>query len=603
MQIYEEHQHTDDTKIIRGIFHSSHSKLYDSGHIDYGTGLVLINSIEHINRAFDNDTVEFKFEDITEDYGIITNIVKRKRNLKNIVGILHVNSNYVIGVTKKGIKIYEFTPLDTSLPKFYVSSKTRDNTNKYVIIDFIDWNSNSKFPRGGLVKELGKVGELHTEYEALLYKHELYFKDINKLDFDIPNELIFDDIDVVDFRCKTIFSIDPIGCLDIDDAIHLEELDDIFEVGVHIADVSRYIPENSKLDLTIRERLTSIYAKHKQINMLPDVLATDKCSLLPNKDRYTISVIFKINKKDHSINSYQIFKGKIRSIRAFTYDEAQYLINDTTNGSSIATSLRSLQTIFTGDTHKIIEKIMILTNKTIANELYLFFGDLAIIRHHDGVDMLKYNSVFKNIPENVDENIKKRVELHCMNSAKYGIVKNVNCKRHEGINADIYTHFTSPIRRYIDIVVHRMVKKIINNYNVTEDNTELCIKLNNIMKKTKRMDREMKYISVIDEMEMEYELNGEINTEAYIVNLTTNTITFYIPKYDIEKKIKYIPPKLRCQFRISINDLSVSFTNLHTEQQTTYKMLEKYDIIIVPCIKEEDINKKILIKFENDSFI
>ena len=453
------------------------------------------------------------------------------------------------------------------------------------------------------MKELGKVGDIHTEYEALLYKHGLYFKDINKIDFEITDDIQLDDMDTTDFGCKTIFSIDPEGCRDIDDAIHIEELDDMFEVGVHIADVSRYIPENSKLDFAILERLTSIYAPHKQINMLPDILATDKCSLLPNKDRYTISVVFYINKKGYSNYTYKIVKGKIRSLYAFTYDEAQNIIDDKTNISAISYSLRSLQKIFIGDTHKIIEKIMILTNKTIASELYLFFGDLTVIRHHDGVNMQKYSELFRNIPDDLDENIKKIVEIHCMNSAKYGIIKNVNCKRHEGINADIYTHFTSPIRRYIDIVIHRMVKKLINSDTMVDDNTDLCIKLNDTTKKVKKMDRESRYISIIDEMEKEYELTGEIHTEAYIVNLTANTITFYIPKYDIEKKVRYIPPKLRCQFRMSISDLSVSFTNLHNEQTQTYKMLEKYNILIVPCINEEDINKKILIKFEDYSFI
>ena len=256
----------------------------------------------NLNRALDGSLVTI---DITDNCNKIINIINN--NVPQIIpGILYVHSKMLYGTNKKNMPIYLFKPDNWKLPDFYVASNIKNKrknlyTNIYCTINYVRWDVDKKLPTGSINQIIGDVGIFEHENEYILHKHNLYFNNINKKKLSINEEIKLEKR--LDLRDKFVLSIDPEGCKDIDDAIHINETISGYEVGIHIADVSHFIKENTELDEVLKNRLTSIYAPHKTINMLPDKLSNGLCSLLPNQDKYAFSTIFNFN-KNFNIGSY-----------------------------------------------------------------------------------------------------------------------------------------------------------------------------------------------------------------------------------------------------------------------------------------------------------
>ncbi len=325
-----------------------------------------------------------------------------------------------------------------------------------------------------------------------------------------------------DFRQTTTFTIDPVDAKDFDDAISLKTLPNgNFEIGVHIADVSHYVREKTALDQEAIKREFSVYLVDRTIPMLPEVLSNDICSLNPNEEKLTFSAVFEMTKSGKIINRW-FGKTIIKSDKRFTYELAQETLNKGSGEyyqelhtlNEIAKKLRHDKSLNgaidfeqdevrfeldeTGkpirifkkerlDTHKLVEEYMLLANKEVAEFIYKAYKKQNstspfLYRIHDlpdndkiqslsifvkalgyelnadkkkGLSAKDLQNLFKQIEGKAEESMIKTAAVRSMSKAIYS-TQNIG---HFGLAFEFYTHFTSPIRRYPDLLVHRLLEK------------------------------------------------------------------------------------------------------------------------------------------------
>lgn len=376
--------------------------------------------------------------------------------------------------------------------------------------------------RGEVTEVLGKSGDRLTEEKSIIRKFNL----VKEFPREVENEAEKAAVQVnpeerVDLRDKTIFTIDPVDAKDFDDAVSIEILEDgTYMLGVHIADVSHYVKEGSELDKEALKRATSVYLVKNVVPMIPEKLSNEICSLKPGEDRLTFSVFINLSKRC-SVKSYEIKKSVIRSKRRFTYEEAQEII-ETKKGDyteelllmyklSKSITLKRLKEesldfdsnevkfVFdlNGnvedivvkqrlDSMRLIEEFMLLANKCAT----VFVNDLSkklkiklpfIYRVHD----IPNKDKMKELAEFVKQfgytiNIEEKNSLRKLLTAIEGkpeefIINNLLIRSmakaiyteknigHYGLGFRDYSHFTSPIRRYPDLLVHRILYDYIYN--------------------------------------------------------------------------------------------------------------------------------------------
>ena len=340
-----------------------------------------------------------------------------------------------------------------------------------------------------------------------------------------------------DFRDITTFTIDPADAKDFDDALSIQKIkDDKWEIGIHIADVSHYVEPNSILDKEAINRATSVYLVDRVVPMLPERLSNNICSLRPNEDKLCFSAVFHID-KDAKISKQWFGRTIINSNKRFTYQEAQDIIESKTGDladeilqlDTIAKKLREkrfkkgsiafdkvemkfkldedgkpLGVYFkeSKDANKLIEEFMLLANKKVAE----FIGKTPkekkpktfVYRIHDLPNQEKLfdfssfierfgyrmnlsspqnisnsiNSLLENVKGKPEQNVVETLAIRSMAKAEYS-TENIG---HYGLSFDYYTHFTSPIRRYPDVMVHRLLFAYLNKENSKsqEKYEELC---------------------------------------------------------------------------------------------------------------------------------
>ena len=335
-----------------------------------------------------------------------------------------------------------------------------------------------------------------------------------------------------DFRGVTTFTIDPLTARDFDDALSYEELEDgKFEIGVHIADVTHYVKEGSPLDLEAFNRSTSVYLVDRVLPMLPEKLSNDLCSLNPHEDRYTFSASFIFNENCKIIKEW-FGRTVIHSDRRFTYEEAQEVI-ETGNGdyakeilllNKVAHKLRK-QKFKEGaisfesdeikfeldeegkpigmyvkqrqDAHMLIEDFMLLANKSVAKFMakkpspevpFIYrvhdepnpdkLADFALFAKELGYQMnlntpseiaKSFNGLYEAAKTNEQLKMLEPLAIRTMSKAEY----TSNNIGHYGLAFDYYTHFTSPIRRYSDVLVHRYLdKNLKGTFRVNKEDLE-----------------------------------------------------------------------------------------------------------------------------------
>jgi len=398
--------------------------------------------------------------------------------------------------------------------------------NDRVIVKFTDWPLSAKNPLGSVLSILPKKHTLKTEIKSNIeifnIRHVFSKKiqdELNDIDANIDAKSLKTR---KDFRKYFTATIDPDDAKDFDDALSLKFLDSgIVEVGIHIADVGHYVPTNSEIDKEAFLRAFSVYFPGQVIPMLPEKLSNQICSLSPNEDKLCFSVVVGFKKDLKTIHSTWIGKTIINSNKRFTYKEAENLISGNSCGdfnseltllNDIAKNLRKKR-IVNGSinfersdicfelnniqepikvtkkqslaTHKLVEEFMLLANKSVADKLSS--SKQAIYRVHDLPDKNKlkelevYLNQFKNSRFNFNINNQKlhkvinallnasnlevgkevveNLILRAMAKAVYS-TKNIG---HYGLGFEKYTHFTSPIRRYADLITHRLLDNVLNN--------------------------------------------------------------------------------------------------------------------------------------------
>ena len=528
-------------EVERGKFKAVVTAEYYTGKLDLnakGTGYIICDAFEddvfiasnNINKALHGDEVEFyvyKRRKRGKIEGEITQVINREKT--EYVGVIQLHDKYAF-VIPDSTKMYKdiFVPINKTF-------KAEDGDKVLVRIE--EWPDKADSPNGKVVQVLGKPGEHNTEIHSILAEYGLpnHFPDeveqyANNLDTGITDKEIAKRRDM---RKDLTFTIDPKDAKDFDDALSFEILDNgLYEIGIHIADVSHYLQEGTILDDEAYERATSVYLVDRVVPMLPEVLSNNACSLRPHEEKLTFSAVFQLNDKAEIQNEWY-GRTVTYSDARYAYEEAQAVLESKTNQIPANVSLTGkayktdqkladailkmdqLAKIMRGkrmlsgalsfdkvevkfnldehanpvgvffktskDANKLIEEFMLLANRKVSE----FIGkkdpkQTFVYRVHDEPDDSKLanlqgvvskfgykldfknrkttsaslNNLLKEVNGRKEQNLVDTLTIRSMSKAEY-TTQNIG---HYGLAFDYYSHFTSPIRRYPDVMAHRLLQ-------------------------------------------------------------------------------------------------------------------------------------------------
>ena len=548
-------------EVERGKFKTIVNTEYHTGILDLsskGNGYVICDDFEddifiasnNINKALNGDEVEFyayKRRHRGKQEGEITNIIKRAKS--EYVGTIqiHEKKNFAFVVTDSN-KMYKdiFVPINKI-------NKAQDGDK--VLVSLEDWPEKADSPYGKVLQVLGKPGDHSTEINSIMAEYGLPLefpyeveKFANDLDISITKEEI---VKRRDMRNDLTFTIDPKDAKDFDDALSFKVLENgLYEIGIHIADVSHYVQPGTVLDDEAYERATSIYLVDRVVPMLPERLSNGACSLRPHEEKYTFSAVFKMN-DNCEIKDQWFGRTVTYSDARFAYEEAQAIIENNPDFdipskvgiSSLKTEIPKevslteqqyntkpeiaeavlvldrlakkmrLRRMREGaisfdkvevkfnldeeanpvgvyfktskDANKLIEEFMLLANRKVSE----FVGKMRpkktfVYRVHDEPDEAKLaqlqtvvgrfghklnfkdkgsiasslNNLLKDVVGKKEQNLVDTLTIRTMSKAEY-TTHNIG---HYGLAFDYYSHFTSPIRRYPDVMAHRLLQQYLD---------------------------------------------------------------------------------------------------------------------------------------------
>jgi ribonuclease R len=487
-------------------------------------------------HAMNNDKVKialFAKKKNKEAEGEVIEILERAND--TFVGTLKVDKYYAFLLTEN-----RTLANDIFIPKDKL--KNGKNGDK-AVVKVIEWPDQAKNPIGQVIDILGQAGDNTTEMHAILAEFGLpyvYPKSVEEAADKISTEITQEDMEGrEDFRDAVTFTIDPKDAKDFDDALSIREIKSgLWEIGVHIADVTHYVKEGSIIDKEAEKRATSVYLVDRTIPMLPEKLSNGLCSLRPDEEKLTYSVIFTMNEKGEVKNS-RITKTIIKSNRRFTYEEAQEII-ETGKGdyskellelNKLAQILRA-QRLSNGaidfdrvevrfeidetgkpvsvyfkeskEANKLIEEFMLMANRSVAEyvgkvpkdkKAKVFPYRIHDLPDPDKLENLNFfinrfgykirtsgsskevaksiNKLLHDINGKKESELIETVSLRAMQKARYS-TDNIG---HYGLAFDFYTHFTSPIRRFPDMMVHRLLTKYLAGGRTVQKDKyeELCV--------------------------------------------------------------------------------------------------------------------------------
>ena len=479
---------------------------------------------DDLRGAIDGDTVRVK---LLSDYrsgrrreGRVEEILERGR--VELVGEVELWPKYGV-VTLDNRRIYE----DIYIPE--PKLKNAQDGDK-VLLKITQYPTRSRRMEGEVLEVLGKAGAHETEMHAILAEFGLPYKfpeDVEAESNAISEVIENDEIKRRrDMRAVTTFTIDPADAKDFDDALSVQLLENgHFEIGVHIADVSHYVRPNTALEREAYTRATSVYLVDRTVPMLPEKLSNNLCSLRPNEDKLTFSVVFELNENAKIVNEW-FGRTVIHSDKRFTYEEAQEVLEATARGeeeagpfakeltllNQLAYKLRDerfakgavnfettevkfrldengkplgLYTKIRKDAHKLIEEFMLLANKRVPEYIYRKSKNkeqpnTMVYRIHEEPDMEKLrmfaafagrlgykmklddekvvakslNQLMSDLEGKPEQNALEQLAIRTMAKARYS-TEDVG---HFGLAFRRYSHFTSPIRRYPDMMAHRLLQ-------------------------------------------------------------------------------------------------------------------------------------------------
>ncbi|WP_138432546.1 ribonuclease R family protein [Winogradskyella algicola] len=543
-------------QVDRGKFKAVVTAEYYTGILDLaskGNGYIISDDFEedvfiasnNINKALDGDEVEFyayKRRKRGKIEGEITNILKRAKT--EYVGTIQIqqNRNFAFVVADSS-KMYKdiFVPIN--------KTKKAEDGDK-VLVALTDWPEKADSPYGKVLEVLGKPGEHNTEIHAILAEYGLPHEfpyEVEKFANDLDISITEDEISKRrDMRKDLTFTIDPKDAKDFDDALSFKVLENgLYEIGIHIADVSHYVQPGTVLDDEAYERATSIYLVDRVVPMLPERLSNGACSLRPHEEKYTFSAVFQMNDKCEIKNQW-FGRTVTYSDARFAYEEAQAIIENNPKVALNSIEASQLNTTIpkevsltgeeyntkpeiaeavmvldrlakkmrskrmrTGaisfdkvevkfnldeeanpvgvffktskDANKLIEEFMLLANRKVSE----FIGKqnpkkTFVYRVHDEPDEAKLaqlqtivgrfghqlnfkdrnsvaaslNKLLTDVVGKKEQNLVDTLAIRTMSKAEY-TTHNIG---HYGLAFDYYSHFTSPIRRYPDVMAHRLLQ-------------------------------------------------------------------------------------------------------------------------------------------------
>ena len=515
-------------------------------------------------HAMNNDKVRvalFARRKNREREGEVIEILERAND--TFVGRLKVDRHYAFLLTES-----RTLANDIFIPKERLKG-AKDGDK--VVVRVAEWPDDAKNPIGQVIDVLGRAGDNTTEMHAILAEYGLpysYPENVERAAEQIPAEISAEDLaEREDFRDVLTFTIDPKDAKDFDDALSIRRVGDgLWEVGVHIADVSHYVKEGSIIDKEAFKRATSVYLVDRTVPMLPERWCNFICSLRPDEEKLAYSVIFRIDDKGNVRDSH-IAHTVIRSNRRFTYEEVQDILE--ARQGEYAAELMQLNTFAkilrerrmaagainfdrmevrfeideaTGrplsvyfkvqkDAHKLIEEFMLLANRTVAERIGKVRGGakpkVFPYRIHDLPDpekledlknfIVKFgyklktagsktdvsrslNHLLDEIQGKKEENLIETVSLRAMQKARYSTF-NIG---HYGLAFDYYTHFTSPIRRYPDLMVHRLLTRYLAGGRSVqqqkyEDKCEHCSDMEQVAASAERASIKYKQVEFMSE--------------------------------------------------------------------------------------------------------
>ena len=517
------------------------TKTYHTGTVDVtgrGNAYIVIEGMDDdvfvpfnkLKKAFHKDTVEvyiFPRRNGKKLEGEITKVIERHKN--TFVGIVDMQKTFAF-IRPTDFRMY--TDIFVSQDKI-----GKANNGDKVIVEITEWPDNADSPFGKVTEVLGKPGEHNTEIHSILAEYGLpysfpqeveHFAD--QLDTSIKPEEIAKRRDM---RNVLTCTIDPKDAKDFDDALSFQVLENgNYEIGIHIADVSHYLQEDTLLDDEAYSRATSVYLVDRVVPMLPEVLSNNACSLRPNEEKYTFSAIFELDDKVNIKNEW-FGRTVINSNERFAYEEAQHIIENgngdipediSIRGAAYSVSKEVVDATLTldrlakimrsarmvegalsfdkvevrfnlnekseptsvyfkesKDANKLIEEFMLLANRKVAqfigkqkpikpfiyrihdnpNEDKLIALNAIVSRFGHKLDFkdkksisASLNKLLADVKGKKEQNLVDTLTIRSMSKAIY----TTNNIGHYGLAFDYYSHFTSPIRRYPDVMVHRLLQ-------------------------------------------------------------------------------------------------------------------------------------------------
>lgn len=556
---------------------------------------------------------------------------KRLQPTARIVSITRRSWRYYVGqIAPSSVSIEEDSGnasktcfvvlMDKLLPKIRIKTRqAKDLLGQRIVVSVDSWPADSKYPQGHFVRSLGAIESAEAETEALLLEHNVEYRPFSKTVLDclpkegdnwvVPENLDNGDEQLkkrVDLRDKLVCSIDPPGCVDIDDALHAKPLaNGNYEVGVHIADVTHFVKPNTALDNEGASRGTSVYLVDKRIDMLPMLLGTNLCSLKPYVDRFAFSVIWEVD-EDANIVDVKYMKSIIKSREAFSYEQAQLRIDDPSQKDELTNSMRILlklskrlkqkrldagalnlaspevkvhmdsETSDPGEveikklleTNSLVEEFMLFANISVARKIFDSYPQTAMLRRHAPPPATNFEALnemlrvrkpglavstesSKALADSLDRcedpkdpyfnTLLRIMSTRCMMAAEYFSSGSYGYPdfRHYGLAVDIYTHFTSPIRRYCDVVAHRQLAGAIGYENLDlthRDKTKMELVVRNINKRHR--NAQFAGRASIEYYVGQVMRNNESVQEGYVIKCFNNGIVVLVPKFGVEGLIK-----------------------------------------------------------------
>ena len=529
--LYELTDHGQLTQVDHGKFRINQRKSYVTGVIDRRSvakktmlipddgGEPIFIAERSMGIALDGDKVKvllFPKRKSQNQEGEVVEVLERART--EFVGILEVKTSFAfLNMDKKQLTHDIFIPLD----------KLNGGKNgQRCVARIIEWEDKAKNPIGEIIDVLGDVGNNNAEMHAILAEFGLPYKypeEIESAANEIGSGISPEEIlKRKDMRDVTTFTIDPRDAKDFDDALSVRKLENgLWEVGVHIADVTHYVTEESIIEEEAKDRATSVYLVDRTIPMLPEHLSNGICSLRPNEEKLTYSVIFLMD-EFADVKDYEIARTVTCSDRRFTYEEAQEII-ETNEGdyrdeilklNEFAKILRvkrfakgaiafersevrfeidekgkpiSVYFKEAKEANKLVEEFMLLANKTVATHIgkpkrkgekpktFVYrvhdvpnpdklsnfatfikrFGyKLKTTGKNDEVSS-SINHLLDSVQGKKEQDLIETLAVRSMAKAVY-TTDNIG---HYGLAFQYYSHFTSPIRRYPDMMVHRLLTR------------------------------------------------------------------------------------------------------------------------------------------------